>query len=161
MFWGIGPSFPERTFYNETTFTISVEHEGAPTLSYTPLPCNQPYHCHEPEEAFRFAQTAYFVNIILCQVFTGLSAKTRLLSIFKHGMKNMFFNFGIMTELMLVGILCYVPGAQVLNTRPIPFQCWMWILPFAASILLYDEARKFFLRRVKKKTSWFYRAAYY
>jgi len=162
MFWGIGNSFtPALTTYNATLGQIFVQRASGERLSYAALPCDQGSNCYSADDAYRFAQTAYFVNIIICQVFTGLSAKTRLLSIFTHGMRNMFLNFGIITELLLVGILCYVPGANALNTRPIPFVCWTWIVPFASAILLYDESRKFLLRRDKKRTSWLYRATYY
>ena len=96
-------------------------------------------------------QTAFFVAIVIVQWADVLICKTRKLSIFQQGMQNMALNFGILFETVLAIILVYVPGTDVaLNMRPLLFRHWLMALPFSALIMIYDESRRFFLRRYPK-----------
>eukprot|EP01094_Clydonella_sp_ATCC50884_P006833 TRINITY_DN16016_c0_g1_i1.p1 TRINITY_DN16016_c0_g1~~TRINITY_DN16016_c0_g1_i1.p1 ORF type:complete len:993 (-),score=365.00 TRINITY_DN16016_c0_g1_i1:185-3163(-) len=93
------------------------------------------------------AQTAYFVSIVVVQWADLLACKTRKLSLFQQGMKNMVLNFGLFSETLLAIFLCYCPFLDIaLGTRPIHPRHWLPALPFTLLILSYDELRKFTIR---------------
>jgi len=48
-------------------------------------------------EACKYAQTAYFVGIVICQIFNLFACKTRKLSVISQGATNTFLNFSITT----------------------------------------------------------------
>lgn len=48
-------------------------------------------------EACKYAQTAYFVGIVICQIFNLFACKTRKLSVISQGSSNTFLNFSITT----------------------------------------------------------------
>eukprot|EP00049_Salpingoeca_infusionum_P016485 m.337624 g.337624 ORF g.337624 m.337624 type:complete len:79 (+) comp16082_c0_seq18:3928-4164(+) len=50
-------------------------------------------------------------------------------------------------------------GFQGLGMRPMLFRHWLPALPFAAWIFLYDEIRKYFIR--KRPDGFFFRETYY
>jgi sodium/potassium-transporting ATPase subunit alpha len=55
---------------------------------------------------------------------------------------------GIFQELALVLILAYVPPLnRVFKTRPIRFVHWLPGVPFAILTFVYDETRKYLVRR--------------
>lgn len=93
--------------------------------------------------------------------------KTRNLSLFTHGMRNNFANFGLFFETALACILCYVPFLQLpLGTRPLRFFHFMVpSVPFFCAIILYDEIRKLILRKGiddrGRKIGWVARNTYY
>lgn len=98
------------------------------------------------ENALIYAQTAYFVSIIVVQWADLLISKTRRLSAFEQGMRNGFMNFGLVFETVLGVILVYVPPFWNLGIRPIYFLHWFTGAPWSMLIFLYDESRKFMLR---------------
>lgn len=108
--------------------------------------------CWNPYEALAHAQCAYFVSIIIVQWADLVACKTRKLSLFSQGMRNMTMNSGLLFETALGVFLCYVPGLDVaLGTRPIEFVHWLPGLPFSIMILVYDEVRKYLMRNLKGK----------
>ena len=59
--------------------------------------------------------------------------------------------FGLLSETLLCCALCYIPGLhQGLFTRDLIFWHWTPSMPFSILIFLYDECRKFILRRDRK-----------
>lgn len=48
-------------------------------------------------EACKYAQTAYFIGIVICQIFNLFACKTRKLSVISQGATNTFLNFSITT----------------------------------------------------------------
>ncbi|XP_065566886.1 sodium/potassium-transporting ATPase subunit alpha-B-like [Artemia franciscana] len=92
--------------------------------------------------------TAFFVAIVVVQWADLIVSKTRKNSIVKQGMTNWVLNFSLLFETALAVFLSYTPG---LNTkmfmRPLNFTWWLPALPFSVVILLYDEARKYLMRR--------------
>jgi len=105
------------------------------------------------------AQTAYFVSIVLVQWADLLACKTRKLSIFQQGMRNMVLNFGLFSETLLALFLCYCPFLDIaLGTRPLQPRHWLPALPFTLLILCYDELRKLLIRNDFK---WVERNTYY
>ena len=97
--------------------------------------------------ALEYAQTAYFITIIIVQWADLMIAKTRKLSIFEQGMGNDFMNFGLIFETVLGATLCYTPiFNQVFGTRPLHILHWFSGLPWSILIFSYDELRKSFIR---------------
>jgi len=117
--------------------------------------------CHNPEEALKHAQCAFFITIIIVQWADLTCCKTRELSLFDQSMRNGWLNFGLIYETVLGMALCYIPGTDlVFQTRPISFYHWLPSLPFCLFILFYDEVRKYLMRNLGKN-NWFWRFTYY
>jgi len=100
------------------------------------------------KNALFYAQTAYFISIIVVQWADLLIAKTRKLSIFDQGLKNKFMNYGLLFETVLGCMLIYIPFVQgIFFTRPIHIYHWLVAVPWSLLIFGYDEVRKFLIRR--------------
>eukprot|EP00177_Eucheuma_denticulatum_P003015 GFKZ01005420.1.p1 GENE.GFKZ01005420.1~~GFKZ01005420.1.p1 ORF type:complete len:1174 (+),score=236.55 GFKZ01005420.1:425-3946(+) len=109
--------------------------------------CYDLYGEEQQSETLKHAQTAFFVCIVIVQMGGILVCKTRLLSFFKQGMKNMVLNIGLVEEVLLCAALCYIPFIQTaFNTRPLRFVHWLPAIPFSVFIFVYDELRKFGIR---------------
>merc|ERR1719187_667754 len=108
------------------------------------------YTCH----------TAFFVSIVIVQWADLIICKTRKNSVFQQGMKNHFMNFGLVFETLLAAFLSYCPGmGKGLRMYPLYFNWWLPALPFSLSIFIYDETRKFLLRR--NPGGWIEQETYY
>merc|ERR1711902_315547 len=109
------------------------------------------YTCH----------TAFFVSIVVVQWADLIICKTRKNSVFQQGMKNMFLNFGLVFETALAAFLSYCPGMDKgLRMYPLYINWWLPALPFSVLIFIYDECRKYLLRR-NGPGSWVERETYY
>nr|XP_020476179.1 sodium/potassium-transporting ATPase subunit alpha-1-like [Monopterus albus] len=92
--------------------------------------------------------TAYFVSVVIVHWATLLIAKTRKNSIIHQGMKNRVLIFGLFEETALATFLSYCPGMEnALRMYPLKPDWWFCAFPYALLILLYDEGRKYILRR--------------
>ena len=113
-------------------------------------------------EALKFAQTAFFCSIALCQLVNIFVVKTRTQSFMFSGLRNFNLIFGLSMEVILCLFLAYFPPFNVgLGTREIIFLHFGWpAVPFAIFQLMYDETRKYLIRNIPKKDSkpnWFER----
>lgn len=96
------------------------------------------YTCH----------TAFFVSIVIVQWADLIICKTRRNSIVHQGMRNYVLNFGLVFETILAAILSYCPGMPILlRLYPLKLSWWFPALPFSFLIFIFDEARRFILRR--------------
>ncbi|XP_037803113.1 sodium/potassium-transporting ATPase subunit alpha-like isoform X3 [Penaeus monodon] len=96
------------------------------------------YTCH----------TAFFTSIVIVQWADLIICKTRRNSIVHQGMKNWVLNFGLVFETTLAAFLSYTPGMDKgLRMYPLKFYWWLPALPFSLLIFIYDEIRRFILRR--------------
>ncbi|XP_020903916.1 sodium/potassium-transporting ATPase subunit alpha-B isoform X1 [Exaiptasia diaphana] len=96
------------------------------------------YTCH----------TAFFVSIVIVQWADLIICKTRRNSLFTQGMKNKMLNFGLLFETLLAVFLSYTPGmAYGLNMYPLNWNWWFPAFPFSLVIWIYDEVRRYILRR--------------
>jgi len=96
------------------------------------------YTCH----------TAFFVSIVVVQWADLIICKTRRNSIVHQGMKNWVLNFGILFETTLAAFLSYTPGMDKgLRMYPLKIYWWFPAIPFSLLIFVYDECRRFILRR--------------
>merc|ERR1719297_703234 len=108
------------------------------------------YTCH----------TAFFVSIVVVQWADLIICKTRKNSVFQQGMKNWFMNFGLVFETVLAAFLSYTPGMDKgLRMYPLKFNWWLPAMPFSLLIFIYDECRKFLLRR--NPGGWIEQETYY
>ncbi|CAB4063111.1 ATP1A [Lepeophtheirus salmonis] len=110
------------------------------------------YTCH----------TAFFVSIVVVQWADLIICKTRRLSVFQQGMKNMFMNFGLLFETALAAFLSYTPGMDKgLRMYPLKLHWWFPALPFSILIFVYDECRKLLSLDVFPPGNWVERETYY
>ncbi|KAI5747020.1 hypothetical protein M8J77_010290 [Diaphorina citri] len=104
--------------------------------------------------------TAFFVSIVVVQWADLIVCKTRRNSLFHQGMRNWALNFGLVFETALAAFLSYTPGMDKgLRMYPLKFTWWLPPLPFMISIFIYDEVRKFYLRR--NPGGWLEQETYY
>lgn len=109
----------------------------------------------------RYAQTAYFIAVVLGKMMTVIVSKTRLLSVFQHGiMNNNFLLFAIVFEVCLMVLLVYVPPFNsVFGTEALWGPHWLLGVPWMVFLFAYDETRKWLMRRspegyVRRSTYW-------
>jgi sodium/potassium-transporting ATPase subunit alpha len=104
--------------------------------------------------------TAFFIAIVVVQWTDLIICKTRKNSLFNQGMTNNMLNFGLIFETALAAALSYTPGLdRGLNMYPLKFMWWLPALPFSIAILIYDEIRKYLLR--KNPGGWVEQETYY
>lgn len=94
------------------------------------------------------ARTGYFLAIVITQMIDLVMCKTRVNSIFQQGMDNWFLNFSFVCEIILTGILLYVPGTEkIFKTMPLN-SYWYWpCLPLGVFLWVYDELRRLCIRK--------------
>jgi len=81
-------------------------------------------------------------------------------SILTQGMTNHILNFGLVFETVLAAFLCYCPGLDKgLRMYPLKFGWWLPAIPFSVAIFLYDEARRYLIR--KNPGGWVEMETYY
>ncbi|KAL4705747.1 hypothetical protein ACJJTC_018346 [Scirpophaga incertulas] len=104
--------------------------------------------------------TAFFVSIVVVQWADLIICKTRRNSILHQGMRNWALNFGLVFETALAAFLSYTPGMDKgLRMYPLKFVWWLPAIPFMLSIFIYDEIRRFYLRR--NPGGWLEQETYY
>lgn len=104
--------------------------------------------------------TAFFVSIVVVQWADLLICKTRKNSLFQQGLNNHMLNFGLFFETALAAFLSYTPGMDKgLRMYPLKLNWWLPAIPFSILIFIYDETRKFLLRR--NPGGWIEKETYY
>ena len=95
------------------------------------------------------AQSAFLTAIVICQMGAGIACKTRVSSIFTHGIwNNRVFLWGLCQEVGLICMVVYIAGLNHgFETLPIRGDAWGIVFPFAAFLFCYDEIRKFICRK--------------
>jgi sodium/potassium-transporting ATPase subunit alpha len=92
--------------------------------------------------------TAFFMSIVIVQWADLLICKTRRLSIFQQGMRNPIMIAGLFEETLLAAVLAYMPGTDIaLRMYPLEWHWWLVPMPFSLLIFIYDETRKYLLRK--------------
>ncbi|XP_022668604.1 sodium/potassium-transporting ATPase subunit alpha-like isoform X3 [Varroa jacobsoni] len=104
--------------------------------------------------------TAFFVSIVIVQWADLVICKTRRNSIVHQGMRNHVLNFGLVFETALAAFLSYCPGMDKgLRMYPLKINWWLPAIPFSILIFVYDEIRRYILRR--NPGGWVERETYY
>lgn len=94
------------------------------------------------------SNTGYFIAIVIVQWADLIISKTRRKSLFQQGMRNWILNFALVFETALACFLSYTPGMSIaLKTFPLYWRWWLAPMPFSLAIFVYDEIRRFILRR--------------
>ncbi|VVC37998.1 Hypothetical protein CINCED_3A017786 [Cinara cedri] len=108
------------------------------------------YTCH----------TGFFISIVVVQWANLIICKTRRNSITHQGMRNMALNFSLIFETVLALFLCYLPGMdEALRMYPLKWTWWIPPIPFMVALFIYDEVRKFYIRR--NPGGWLEKETYY
>jgi len=114
----------------------------------------------ESDLLYRTAVTAFFAAVVICQVADVMICRTRRQSLLSAGIfSNGLIWTGIAVEIALVAAISHIPFLQTLfGTAPIGWSEISLSLPFAATILLADELRRWSIRRghrfVQRWLSW-------
>ncbi|KAI0471196.1 hypothetical protein F4859DRAFT_484726 [Xylaria cf. heliscus] len=108
-------------------------------------------------EKLNVASSIYFVNLVVMQWFNLLAVRTRRWSIFQHPpalnktTQNLYIFPAILFSLSMALLWLYIPQLHsVLGTLPIPLEHWFFPFAFGTFILLFDETRKFIVRKYPK-----------
>ncbi|KTF75834.1 hypothetical protein cypCar_00028623 [Cyprinus carpio] len=92
--------------------------------------------------------TAFFASIVIVQWADLIICKTRRNSIVQQGMRNKILIFGLFEETALAAFLSYCPGMDVaLRMYPLKPCWWFCAFPYSLLIFVYDEVRRYILRR--------------
>lgn len=109
------------------------------------------YTCH----------SAFFVSIVVVQWADLIICKTRKNSVFHQKMSNCQLNMALVFETLLACFFCYTPGmTYFLRLYPVRFTWWLAALPFSVLIFVYDEIRKYLIRK-NPQGSWIENETYY
>lgn len=108
------------------------------------------YTCH----------TGFFAAIVIVQWADLIISKTRKNSLLQQKMNNWVLNSGLVFETCLAMFLSYCPGLDHgLRMYSLRFAWWWPALPFAVYIFIFDEARRYLIRRYPG--GWVERETYY
>jgi sodium/potassium-transporting ATPase subunit alpha len=95
------------------------------------------------------ATTATLATIVVTQVVNVFLCRSPARSIFAaNPFTNRLILAGIALEIAIILAIAYTPwGQQLFGTAPLDAIVWLYMLPFAAGMLLLEEMRKLLLRR--------------
>ncbi|VDP82724.1 unnamed protein product [Echinostoma caproni] len=111
-------------------------------------------------ELQKAAYTAFFAAVVISQWADLIICKTRRLSIFHQGMYNNKLTLALYFEITLAIFLSYMPGiSKAIQLYPMLYQWWWPSMPFALLIVVYDEVRKWIIRRYPN--GWIEKETYY
>jgi potassium/sodium efflux P-type ATPase len=99
---------------------------------------------------YMLATTLTLTGIVMAQVGNGFAMRTHRQSIFKIGFfTNKMLLWGIVAELAFQAAIVYLPPLQaIFSTASMTSTEWMVLAAFAPLLLVADEIRKFFLRKL-------------
>ena len=95
------------------------------------------------------ATTACLSAIVVVQVANLWLCRHPRASAFSFGLRgNRLLLWGIAIELVLIALIDYTPwGNRLFGTAGLPWEVWVFVLPFAAAMLGLEEGRKAWVRR--------------
>jgi sodium/potassium-transporting ATPase subunit alpha len=98
------------------------------------------------------ATTACLTAIIVTQVTNVFACRSYRESLFSIGFfTNRLIFAGIAVELLLQLFIVYHPfGNKIFSTSPLPWTTWFVLIPFALALLLAEETRKYFVRKMSQ-----------
>jgi sodium/potassium-transporting ATPase subunit alpha len=112
--------------------------------------------------ALRRGQSSFLLSIVLTQWIDLLICKTRKRSLFQQGMRNIVLWAGLVVETALVCLLIYVPFFHtIFSTADVSGMYWLLPLPFMVWMFVYDELRKWLIRRDRDGSTWVTKHTYY
>lgn len=121
-------------------------------LSYGNYPPQ--YSAAQLQYVFNVGSSIYFTNLVIMQLFNLLATRTRRLSILQHPplfrerSSNPYLFAGMLFSILVIFLFNYIPKLQsVLNAGEIPVAHWFLPVAFGMALLLFDETRKYIVRR--------------
>ena len=95
------------------------------------------------------ATTACLSAIIVMQIVNVFLCRSSVRSVFSTGIwNNRLILWGVVLEILLILLITYTPwGNFLLGTAAVPGELWLFIMPFAAGMLVLEELRKWVVRR--------------
>ncbi|MGN6255043.1 MAG: HAD-IC family P-type ATPase, partial [Solirubrobacterales bacterium] len=104
---------------------------------------------------YQQATTMTFLSMVACQVGTAFAARTERASLRSIGvLSNRLLLWGIGFELVLTGLLIYVPACQeLLGTASLPIEYLLVVAPFPFLVWGADELRRWALRRGERRSA--------
>jgi sodium/potassium-transporting ATPase subunit alpha len=98
---------------------------------------------------YKQATTVTFAAIVLCQVANVFACRSPRVSSFSLPLfTNRLLLWGVAVELFILGLIVYHPlGHRVFGTAAFDGRFWLFLLVFAALLLLAEETRKGLIRR--------------
>lgn len=95
-------------------------------------------------------QSAFFVALVMCQLWNMLATRTRYQSIFTQKFQpKLLWYMG--AEVLVALLVIYLPLIQDnMHTKPLQFYHFLIPLAMGSIILICDEIRKFFVRKFPK-----------
>jgi magnesium-transporting ATPase (P-type) len=99
------------------------------------------------------ATSACLAAIVVMQVVNLFLCRDDRASVFALGLRaNRLLAWGIAIELALIAAIVYTPwGQKLFGTAALPPDVWLFTLPFAAAMLVLEEARKAVVRRRRSR----------
>jgi len=93
-----------------------------PSFNYTSTITNQPVSLDKDQQwaIYTEATSAFYVVLVMSQFGHIWMVKTRVVSLFTHGIRNLVTIFGTLLQLALIFIVVYVPFLQVRPTSQTP-----------------------------------------
>ncbi len=109
-----------------------------------PLPADDPVYIK--------GVTMTFAGIVVAQVGNVLACRTSKQSIFKTSLKtNKWILVGIAAQLAILAVLIYTPIMQhFFGTTALNLTDWVFLISLAAVVVIAEEIRKFFSRKLSK-----------
>ncbi|MEW5309019.1 MAG: hypothetical protein WDW38_000932 [Sanguina aurantia] len=144
MFWWHGVPISQVIFSLDRNNFIVPASEGAPMLG--------PYGTLSPlqqQGIYWEAQNAWYVTLVMCQLWHIFVCKSRQVSVFKHGLfKNPVTCFGLLISILVICLVSYIPQLHsIFGSNSLPGIGWLPHLGFLAFILPYTELSKYLTRR--------------
>jgi len=95
------------------------------------------------------ATTACLAGIIVTQIANVFACRSPNVSIFTLGIfSNRLVLAGVASEVLLAAFIIYTPlGNSLFACSPIAAYVWLLLIPVAILLLVFDETRKYFVRR--------------
>jgi magnesium-transporting ATPase (P-type) len=95
------------------------------------------------------ATTACLVTIVVMQIANVFLCRSPVRSIFTLGpFSSGPILGGVLVEVAVILLIVYTdPGNALFGTAPVPFEVWLFAMPFAFAIVALEEGRKWLVRR--------------
>jgi magnesium-transporting ATPase (P-type) len=102
---------------------------------------------------YRAAVAMALGSVVATQIGNVFAQRTERVSVFHIGLfSNKLILWGILSELVIVGLIVYVPFfQQIFGTAAFPLENWLFLLMWTPSLVVVDELRKAFMRRRERR----------
>uniref|UniRef100_A0A1I7Z295 Cation_ATPase_C domain-containing protein n=1 Tax=Steinernema glaseri TaxID=37863 RepID=A0A1I7Z295_9BILA len=94
------------------------------------------------------AAAACYITTVTSQAYHIWMCRTRKASIITHGFRNVYTFLAVISMVVVTVLLVYVPGLREgMGSSPPPPEVWAFSFGNAVLLMIYNEVRKFFIRR--------------